>query len=214
MVYGFNRSAPRRRGQNLRTRRYDDILERQRGGMRFYKQIGGVHKFQRAYLKQTWAPTAGNSYYFGYSFSLSELPDYSELSNLFDAYRITGIKLTFMPRHTEAEIGTSGSSGLPTIAIVTDPNDANAPSSTAAVLQYPRAKLIQLSRPYSYYFKPRVATITTGTTNGTAEVKGSMWQNIDSPTVLHYGVKIATYFPSTTTVDVYAKFYLQCKNPR
>lgn len=205
------KSAPRRRGQNLR-RRWDDVLERKATGYRFYKQIKGVHKFQRAFRKVQWTLSAGVQTFYGYSFKLSDVPDVSELSNLFDYYRITGVQITIIPHENVADYG--GTNGIATLFTVPDHNDATTPASTSAMLQYPKCRISMLNKPVKFFIKPRTAVLDASNGNSMQQLKFGQWVAMDSSGVDHYGVKFGVQTPSASNFDVYFKYYIECKNPR
>lgn len=163
-----------------------------------------------------------------YSFRLIDLPAYSDFTNLFDKYKISAVKITFMPRWT----GNDESNTLSTaagLAVMANPviftsaawDSTTHLSTQSSAFQTSRAKLVKNPwKPFSVYVKPRVPFETAnGITVGGSASKRS-WLDTDYPSVQHYGVEIGgrTYFTNAPlsspnlVYDVFAKFYLQFSN--
>lgn len=215
-----NGGAPRRRGQTMLRGSFFDRFPKSMGlnwqPPTLYKQITGVHRFQRVVQLSdiTSSATSDTWTHLGYSFNLAQIAAYSEITNLFDWYRISGVKLTFMPLQSEASIASSWA-GIPTMVYVKDFNDASAPTSQTDLMQYPGVRTMRLSRPISIYIKPRCSQAVGGTTViAKAEGKNGQWIDTSAVDVIHYGVKASILNNAPFRCLVFLKLYVEAKNPR
>jgi hypothetical protein len=134
-----------------------------------------------------------------YSFSVSSLSDITEMSGVFDQYRLCFVEVKFIPNITEA-ISSTPLSGLNYTVI--DLDDANAFTSFSDALDYNSLGVWKPLETIQVAFKPRMAIAAYG-----ASVFGSFtnsepkWIDAASTTVEHYGLK--TVFGSTTSSVTY-----------
>lgn len=88
----------------------------------------------------------------------SALPDLSNLTQLFDNYRIFGIKLKYTPF-----LQYGSNSNVP-FYIVKDFDDETALSSVSQAVQYENHKVKMSNRPWKYYCKvPKIGSTTANT---------------------------------------------------
>lgn len=159
-----------------------------------------------------------------HAFKLNDLPNYTEFTTLFDAYRFKGVKLEFVPIYNSHEINEGPASalddrlGMPIMTFARDYDDANAPASEDTLLQYATNRRLQLSTRKSIYIaSPRCANLVFKdgiTPVGYSEAKSNQWIDSANPDVLHYGLKY--YLPTENLskivyIRVYATYYLEFK---
>lgn len=159
-----------------------------------------------------------------YSFSLSQLPSFTEFTNLYDQYKITGAKMSFVPGATEALYsplsGVASQHGYNRFHSVIDYDDSTPPISEDQMLQYQSVKTTNGLRTHTRYLKPKVlrevyrSALTTGY-NPTA----SQWIDTVQNDVPHYGLKVWCDAPfsstnASITYTVYLTLYFGCKNVR
>lgn len=122
-----------------------------------------------------------------YSFQLSDLPNYTEFTGLFDAYRITGVEVIFYPVNT---VNTTGAAVNPTQAITcVDFDGISGPTLVSDLEQYDTAKWHWGLRPIKRKLVPRVALAAySGAFTSYAEAKENQWIDCASPSVQHYGL--------------------------
>lgn len=163
-----------------------------------------------------------------YKFKLSSLPGYTEITTLFDKYRIRGVRATFMPRInvfrlTDLGAGTTTATTSPPIFSVVDYDDATAPANAAVLHEYENCKVHYEFRPWSVFFRPRVAIGTYGSGAFTSYSTGAanLWCDAASPDIEYYGLKVATAdYSSSNNLnndiywDIIFKVYLQTKYSR
>lgn len=152
-----------------------------------------------------------------YTFKLSDLPNYTEFTALYDQYRIRYIKLMFFFQQDPFVNMTTGSF-LGRMYTALDFDDATSP--TEADIQ--QMRYVKVKRPVGIvkrFLKPRcLNTIyNDGITNAYTLANKKTWIDCSNPNVTHYGVKLFINKPSGTnhvTCTVQAKFYIEFKNPR
>jgi len=184
-------------------------------------------KFKRSYIPTPLLITMNGvvtSSAGAYSFKLSDLPQYTEFTALFDKYRITGVKLKVIPRitmQTPAGYQTAATSYMPTIVHTIDYDDATTPTDASQLNQYDTVKMAHNGKPFSVWIRPRAAQAQFGagvfTSYGSSNPK--QWMDVASPDIVYYGWKWATNgYPATLNGnqawDVYATYYLEFMNPR
>lgn len=159
----------------------------------------------------------------GHSFKLSDVPNSSEFTSLFDAYRIKGVKLEFVPIYNSHEINEGPAAspfdrvGIPVMTFARDLDDSTAPASENTLLQYATNKRINLSSKKSIYIaNPRVAQTVyqAGLTAAYSEARKNVWIDCANPDVPHYGLKY--YVPTENLskilyIRVYATYYMEFK---
>lgn len=157
-----------------------------------------------------------------YKFKLSDLPNYTEFTSLFDKYRITGIRAQFLPRVNIMDLKNVNASftEIPPVLTVVDYDDASGTDDYASLCQYENAKIHNQFRPFSVYFKPMVAIAAyQGAFTGYSSSRKT-WIDAASPSVEYYALKWATPPYSAInsianpTYDVIFTYYIQCKYPR
>ena len=104
----IRRRPIRRRRRVLRRRRFPK-KNYSRMGKRFDNQFGRVFNFRRTVDVANIATNTNLSFKgFAYSFKLSDVPSFSEFSNLFNEIRLMGVALTFYPiSNISTAIGTA-----------------------------------------------------------------------------------------------------------
>lgn len=217
------RYAPRRK---LITRHRMARLLRHRRGMMGRSIPQPVQYFKRSvYLSGHILTSVTSDTFTNQFFSLSSVPNYTEFTNLYDQYRINGVKVTLLPRGNTAEI--TASSGASTVFqgqstgvfSVIDYDDTAVLSSIQQACEYQNMKMTRATQQHSRYLKPRfnLLSITnqgTGATGASQNTRG--WLDCDYINVPHYGVKWAFQqnVNYNLTYDVKIDYYLAFKNVR
>lgn len=220
----IRRSRPRRRiPRRVRMRR----VMRGRIGRRMPPR---VHRFKRMCKLDNISASitgagVGTGISLAYQFTLDSLPNYTEFTNLYDLYKITGIKLSFVPSASEyinsVTSGTNAQNGFQRFNSVLDFDDTAVPTSENQLLQYASLKQTPGWATHSRYFTPRVNTVVEGVVGATlaASSTAPKWISTDNPEVEHLGVKVFVPPPiagsavsAAITYTVYATYYLACRN--
>lgn len=145
-------------------------------------------------------------------FTLNDVPNTTEFTNLFDQYMITSIQYRFVIKVDPDYVTTVTNRGLyPFLKWVHDHDDATGPNNSNILEQYPRMQEFVFSsdRPCTrwYYLKPAVANEVFGTVVQTAYApKWRQWCDNAYPGIQHYGIK---YWAD----QIYAgqQIYLECR---
>jgi len=168
--------------------------------------------FERSLSAGTITTSASSPVFGSLRFSLDQLPAYAEFTNLFDAYRIIQVTVTFIP--TMGMPNGTTSSSLYTVIDYDD--DANLTSLNDA-LQYPS---MQQSLPGSIIertLSPSAASAAfSGVFTSFARMPKSTWVDATSPGVRYYGLKYAidTNTTAVTLWTVTVRYVFQVKNVR
>lgn len=219
----IRRSRPRRVPRRVRMRR----VMRGRIGRRMPPR---VHRFKRMCKLDNISASitnlgVGSGISLAYQFTLDSLPNYTEFTNLYDLYKINGIKLTFVPSASEyinsTTSGTANQNGFQRFASVLDFDDTSTPVNENELLQYSSLKQTPGWATHSRYFKPRVNTVVEGIVGATLASSSTApkWISTANPEVEHLGVKIFVPPPiagssvsAAITYTVYATYYVSCRN--
>lgn len=146
--------------------------------------------------------------------SLSQLPDYTDFTNLFDRYMIYKIVFRFVPRDITSVV-SSYHIYTPYLHSVIDHDDDNIPTTLASIEQYSSYRKTIATKPHKRIFSPAVlsmmyeSAITTG-----YSPQFRRWLSTNDTICPHYGIKIwidqvndiAATFKWTPTVTYYMLF--------
>lgn len=170
------------------------------------------------------------------AFMLGQCANTSEITNLFDNYRIRKVVLRFdynqnsAPGSSSATAGNTNSNAVPLIHLCPDFDDNVVPTSRVDVLQNSYARTIRLDRPYTMALTPRAQNGIAGGTNLPAPTGGGVsttaaggllpagtWLDCNSIQIPHFGVKfwVDNYNDAaafTSTLMITPTYYLECKN--
>lgn len=226
----FSRTPTKRAGiRRSRVRRGDDVHQ-------YRRCLGST--YTTGSTTQTCTPLiiAASSVGQGYCITpaLQDVVAYTELTALYDQYRIWKVAFEFRLLNNPNAIANPDPSGSITVAaatvnavnwypslwIVPDHDDSSIPAITD-IKQYARAKRFTM-RPNSairYTIRPNVLSqLYDGaiTTAYKVEKPGSTWVDCSQVSVPHYGLKFFVDFdgyttPQAVTIEITAKYYLAMK---
>lgn len=178
---------------------------------------GVTHRFTRWAQYGNISSSTATFNNFTWKFALSDLPNYTEFTTLFDQYRITAIEMLFVPTATES-VSTTPINGC--FFAVIDYDDATSLSTNTDYLQYDTFQQQLLVMPASSVKKiklrPRLATAVYGGGAFTSYANTVSWLDVASPSVEHYGVKVGLAATPVTTIgyQVLARYELEFKHAR
>lgn len=178
-----------------------------------------VHRFKRkVVLGNIQAYNNGSTFNAAaaFSFKLSDLPQYTDFTNLFDQYKLTGVKLDFIPfaDNVSWEVASNGASvaapGGP-LLISVDQDDATIPASASEMLSRQNVKVVPVGRRHQMFLRPKYGDIANTTTLAPA----TGFIDCDTPNTPHYGVKCWMAAPNVVntnfTYQVWATYYVTLK---
>lgn len=150
------------------------------------------------------------------SFKLSDLPNYTEFTALYDEYRFKAAKVHFVPTlpvnmPVEASGTTSGTATVPALYTWIDNDDNTAPTAITQGQQFSSFKahgLLNQMRVRSVV--PECSTaLYSGTFTSYGQVK-NQWIDNNSPSVIHFGLKFGIINASNYgAFDVVITYYLE-----
>jgi len=139
------------------------------------------------------------------SFQLSDLPDYTEFTALFDKYRITSIEAWLFPRNTQT---ATGSNGL--ITSVIDYDDATALSTVSQAMEYQNQSTAPGNCGHYRRFTPAISLAAYSGAFTSYAQRQNQWIDSASPSVQHYGYKLASTVATTAFVyDAIFKYHIE-----
>ena len=97
-----------------------------------------LYHMKRKVFYQDAIVVSATTYANAWSFNLSQLPNYTDFTNLYDQYRINKIVFKIIPKFSEASInaGTANNANLAQIHSVIDYDDAVTPTALSDLVQY------------------------------------------------------------------------------
>jgi hypothetical protein len=129
-----------------------------------------------------------------YNFTLASLDNASNLTALFDQYRISCIRLTITPDNNAIPIENATTTALVPLYCVIDYDDSTALASAAAARAYDNCAIVEPSESCCRTFAPRVALAAYAGAFTNYANQQPMWLDTVSTGVQHYGVKL--YVPA------------------
>ena len=166
-----------------------------------------VHKYKMRAQSDVITNVGGS---LAYAFSMTKpdlwdqtnpLPEWASVLPLYDRYRVTGIKIKFIPdRPNDAFSAT----GFYPFYVAADYDDLGAPTSIQQMLDYDNCKILNLYKPWQLYYKiPRlmnpgqtgVITLGSGMMDVAAtQSTGSIKMHFVGDLSKKYGTLIFTYY--------------------
>lgn len=157
--------------------------------------------------------STGTNTFSGQVFKLSDLPNYTQFTNLFDEYRIRAIKCYFIPTFN-VNYGTTGTATLPQLISAIDYDDATTPSSTAQIYSFDTCRVHGIfDKMTTRTFKPALSlAVYTGSFVGYGQ-RQDQWIDCNSPGASHYAMKwgMVNFSNASGVVNAYleATFYIE-----
>lgn len=174
-----------------------------------------IHHFKRTDILPTLNTATADSFGTFY-FSLSDLVNYTEFTNLFDMYRINKVVVKMVPNVNSAEAGAA--QRLPQIHSVLDYNDRTIPTTLNELVQYQNYRMTMGSRIHTRILTPASLDVVDsegGTTPTSARPRFKNWISTSDATLEHYGIKYcigATASANAVSYTPYITYYISCKS--
>lgn len=191
-------------------------------------------QMSRTFWKETWTPStvATSNFWKYYTFLMADLPSFSDMTNVFDRFKINGIKVTFRPRYdgfagndtVDTTLPGVTNQGMCRLHIINDPASNVTPSGVYtsanmnAFLENGSVRSYSGSRPISIYFKPTV-NVTTGGVAAGRRVRAGWLQSTAGTSIEHNGFHVYAQDVNFTGVfnqawDVFVTYYMAFKGLR
>lgn len=172
-----------------------------------------------------WGTVATNDFWRYNTFTVGNLPSFSEFANVFDEYKLNAIKVTYRPNYDAIVMSTANTLPLATMHVCVDPASTLGPAGTYTssnlntFLENSGVRSYNLNKPVSVYFKPKISEGVLGT--GTAAmVRSSPWikttEQLTEFRGFHAFVSTNNFGTTNSNIDldVFVTYYLSFKNLR
>jgi hypothetical protein len=148
--------------------------------------------------------------FYGTYFTVGSLDQFSSLSAVFDQYRVDEVEWWCVPNN---HVTSQNGGGF--LTSVVDYDDANALSTVPQALDYQNALTNEASAGHYRRFKPHAAVaMYSGTFASYGNIE-SPWIDCASPSVQHYGIKIAvTAMSSISGYNTITRLLVSFRNVR
>lgn len=185
-----------------------------------YRKPRGIKQPVQYFKRTAWLPnwlttTAGADSFVGLNFRLSQVPNVTDFTNLYDQYKICGVKLEVIPQFDNAQVATPATNIVTQNFHVTDYDDSTTPPNMDALMQHQDVKRVPSTRIIKKYIKPCFASqiFNTGITSTYGARRG--WIDCATPDTEHYGMKFGfTSNPNAMRYGLRMTFYLAFKQVR
>lgn len=149
-----------------------------------------------------------------YQFKLSDLPNSTELTNLYDQYKIKSINLKIVPNYAVNTVG--GGVSVPPVHSVLDFSDATALTGITDYMQYSTYKMTRGLSMHKRFLYPRQLEYALDQTTGTSALAdvSNKWVRSESPNINHLGCKVlipGSVGSPSFTYSVFATYYVLLK---
>lgn len=190
--------------------------------------LSGIHRFKETCQLTAWSCAAASNQFGVQSYKLNDLFNAGQFKNLFDLYKITGVKLRIVPRFNQASVAEStvgpNLNELPMLYLA--PNRSawsTAPTSVADILNDDGCKIYRLDKPVTVFLSAPAPRILDGAGVGVPIqfnnitrpwlTTGGNGQDADQSGVNYYSHRwgISNQNTNGVYVDVYATYYMVFK---
>ena len=170
-----------------------------------------IHSFKRTFdYGSSGIVTDGvNPYYAAFNFSMNDMPGYTELTNLFDFYKLTGVTFHVIPyKQTDSNsVGSTNNTYQVPIFYAIDRSDSTTPTSVGDILEYNDHKITTVWKGFKVYISnPKFADATAASRDG--------WVGTSNPSLNWYGLKIAIPPTNVATTFMFSLLTTLCKDPK
>lgn len=171
-------------------------------------------------LSTVYSDTITNFYQFGWShnFRLQNVLAPTDFTNLYDRYKIVGVKYRIFYHQNQAQV--QGAQMLPLMHFSLDSDDSTAPGSLSAVSAKGdcKTKVLGNQQYIQMYIRPKVAgSLYQSGVTAAYDVEKSKWINSTYPAVEHYGIKtwlnnVYMAVGVNTAISIEPVYYIACKD--
>lgn len=124
------------------------------------RSLGSVYRFKEWYDGGVTSLGAASSQGYVLSTQLASLNNIGNFVGLYDLYKITGMKVTFVPTHNVSDFSQGAGTALPMLYVAPNRDPyVPAPVGIADILNDDGVKIIRFTRPVSFYIKNPKADI-------------------------------------------------------
>lgn len=151
--------------------------------------------------------------------SLTQVTQATDFTNLYDRYKIVGVKATFLYQSSDAAI--TGGGVLPTIMYCAD-FDNTTPLSYPQIRakQYVKERILTANKPFSIFYKPKNLMLVDNLGVATAAaIQNKDWLDCEASSINHLGLQFSINNMYATTavnsqLEIKFTYYLAFKDPQ
>lgn len=194
-----------------------------------------TYSLKRTFWLENWSPNSGSvsGFWKYYVFDLNALGWATELSNVFDLYKINACKFTFRPRYDNFAGNDTTDTTFPGITntggthmhVIVDPYSQTTPTGVYnsgtlnSFFEQGNVRSYQGGRPFSVYYKPCIPQLTSSPSAATRRQKAPWLQLQTQRDILHTGFHVFAQDINLTGVfgqswDVFVTVYMKLKGDR
>lgn len=175
------------------------------------------------HVKRTYTATAihmtGSTASFtsqSYDFDIQDLPNYTDIIDTFEMYRVNGIKITAIPSINSNTSDTSNFN-LPIVGWVADPSISITATNENSFLTHPEYKFKRFDSPVKAYYVPGIPVTTEVNAQSMTRTAFKQWITSGNIGVNHYRFWLTFKWENLTgitqdyTVQIYITVYLSLK---
>lgn len=173
-----------------------------------------VHTFKRSVFVPNYVTTSSIADTpFKLLSTLADVPGYTDFTNLFDQFRISGISVRIIPRFTQA-LQSSGAPLPPGELFTCMDYDGNGPTTLSAIQQYQNNKMTRGHIVHKRFYKPSVLMAAYQSAIATSYIpKWNQFIDTADAATPYYGLYgIVANNGAVVDYDLQATYYIQCKN--
>lgn len=176
-----------------------------------------VQFFKRSQYQNAWiCSQIGSASFKNLEFKLSDVPQVTEFTTLYDQYCIKGVRFTLMPRYN-VNTPLTGTPQIPQVWSILD-FDGSFPTTQDGMLQYQNLKMTPGTGYHKRYLVPAISNaIFNGGITTAYSVKKRQWIDCSDPSVPHFGGTVmipSVNADSESCWDIKVTYYLAFKNVR
>jgi len=176
-----------------------------------------IHNFKRTFQLFNHDPCGNGVVFRATGFSLDQLPNYTEFTNLYDNFRIKAVRLKFF---YDVDGIVDPGRGCGWLYSCTDETDVVPPSTLDEMYQYRTFRVTSLAKcneRHTRYFTPKLSMqiYRSSLTTGYTTPKRNPWVSTTDPSTIHFGFKYATDaqgLGDEAALKCICTMYFQCKS--
>jgi hypothetical protein len=155
------------------------------------------------------------------NFNLTNVPGYTDFTNLYDEYKITGVKTTFSFSNNSSDMTNLNATGIPEIYTACDWDDGVPVTAISDLTQYQSFKHRRLDKDVSVFTRPRAQCMLYEGLASTAYGTYYGWVDCNDDMTPHYGLKYIIQSAASSnsertigTLTIVHTFYIKCRGAR
>lgn len=174
----------------------------------------------------TFGTATVNDFWRYFTYTITSFNGFSEMSSVFDEYKVNAIKVTFRPSYDSIQNVTAAGTLIQPQAyahVIVDPASTIIPTGTYTLpnlntfLENEGVRTYTLNRPFSVYYRPKTTSQIAGSGTGSV-MRGSPWVRTSDTGAQYRGFHMFLQQNNFSTgntnisLDVFITFYCSFRN--